>query len=117
MIRGLAIGTILVSTFIAPAFAEQISLKCTGSSGTVYITFDAGAHTVSDGTNTYPMQMTDSQVTWQFKSQPGPPIMHYNTYNRNSAQLVLQAQAGSNGGVTWTGGIATYTCVQGQRPF
>jgi hypothetical protein len=80
MIRGLAIGSILLIAQAVPAFAEIVPLACTDDrAGTAHhIVFNTDARTVLEIDNplsaeNYPweMTMTDLQMTW------GTQIFHY----------------------------------------
>jgi hypothetical protein len=119
MIRELAIGSILLIAQAVPAFAEIVPLACTSDRITIHIVFDTDARTVTETDNhTYPMQMTDLQVTWQWQAQEPTPVLSSATYNRNSGQLTESHAAGSgSSGIFWGAGNANYTCVRGQKPF
>ena len=128
MIRELAIGSILLIAQAVPAFAERVPLACTDDSkGTTHhIVFDTDARTVLEtdnpyetGNNTYPMTMTDLQVTWQFTTHSLFPtgLNLYWTYNRNSGKLTMSGTIViSSGSVTTPFGSASYTCIGWQKP-
>ena len=119
MIREFAIGSILLIAQAVPAFAEIVPLACTSDRITIHIVFDTDARTVTETDNhTYPMQMTDLQVTWQWQAQEPTPVLSSATYNRNSGQLTESHAAGSgSSGIFWGAGNVNYTCVRGQKPF
>ena len=127
MIRELAIGSILLIAQAVPAFAEIVPLACTDDSkGTTHnIVFDTDARTVLEtdnpretGNHTYPMTMTDLQVTWQFTVLPFDPIHIYWTYNRNSGKLTESAARELPGSsFTTPAGSASYTCTGWQKPY
>lgn len=120
MIRELAIGSILLIAQAVPAFAEIVPLACTDDSDgtTHHIVFDTDARTVLETNNqTYPMTMTDLQVTWQFTVLPFDPIHIYWTYNRNSGKLTESAARELPGSsFTTPAGSASYTCTGWQKP-
>ena len=127
MIRELAIGSILLIAQAVPAFAEIVPLACTDDSDgtTHHIVFDTDARTVLEIDNphtidnyTYPMTMTDLQMTWQFADHAlGLNIYRYWTYNRNSGKLTESAvMVISSGSVTTPYGSASFTCTGWQKP-
>jgi hypothetical protein len=120
MIRELAIGSILLIAQAIPAFAEIVPLACTDDSDgtTHHIVFDTDARTVLETNNhTYPMTMTDLQVTWQVTLPPPVPIPLNYTYNRNSGKLTESHAFGiSSSSATWGAGSASYTCTGWQKP-
>ena len=132
MIRELAIGSILMIAQAVPAFAEIIPLACTDDvAGTTHhIVFDTDARTVLETDNpfeqdkdnhTYPMIMTDLQMTWSFANYRNflGPLYLYWTYNRNSGKLTKDsAQGMGSSSFTYPGsaGSASYTCIGWQKP-
>ena len=123
MIRELAIGSILLIAQAVPAFAEIVPLACTDDSkGTTHnIVFDTDARTVLETDNqTYPMTMTDLQVTWQVTGNIPPwgtPFRVYWTYNRNSGKLTeMSARELSGSSFTQWAGPFSYTCTGWQKP-
>ncbi len=123
MIRELAIGSILLIAQAVPAFAEIVPLACTDDvDGTTHhIVFDTDAHTVGEidnplGNNqTYPMTMTDLQMTWDFRI---PFFRIYWTYNRNSGKLTesraVEISYGSP--LPPRPGNYSFTCTGWQKP-
>jgi hypothetical protein len=129
MIRELAIGSILLIAQAVPAFAEIVPLACTDDSDgtTHHIVFDTDARTVGEIDNplatnnqTYPMTMTDLQMTWGFTVYHYiGPLYFYWTYNRNSGKLTMSAAQGmGSSSFTYPGsaGSASYTCIGWQKP-
>jgi hypothetical protein len=127
MIRELAIGSILLIAQAVPAFAEIVPLACTDDSDgtTHHIVFDTDARTVGEIDNplatnnqTYPMTMTDLQMTWQFTTNFfGLAKYLYWTYNRNSGKLTENAALQiSSSSFTRPAGSASYTCIGWQKP-
>jgi hypothetical protein len=122
MIRELAIGSILLIAQAVPAFAEIVPLACTNDSDgtTEHIVFDTDARTVLETNNhTYPMTMTDLQVTWQFTDYGFSPtgLYLYWTYNRNSGKLTESRALGiSSSSFTMPAGNFSFTCTGWQKP-
>ena len=120
MIRELATGSILLIAQAVPAFAEIVPLACTDDSAgtTHHIVFDTDARTVLGTDNqTYPMTMTDLQVTWTLEGYVGLLTYSYWTYNRNSGKLTENTVlVFSDSGVTRPFGSASYTCTGWQKP-
>jgi hypothetical protein len=121
MIRELAIGSILLIAQAVPAFAEIVPLACTNDSDGIafQIVFDTDALTVTDNNHTYPIQMTDLQVTWQFKEYGFSPtgLYSYFTYNRNSGKLTESDALGISSSIyTTPAGNFSFTCTGWQKP-
>ena len=97
MIRVLVIGSTLLITQAVPAFAEKITLACTNRSdhNKYTVIFDMDAHTVMEGTASWPVRITDAEVVWQ-EPWGSTGAIESNNYNRETSQLHFSVPRGAS---------------------
>lgn len=102
------------------AIAAPIELVCKSQSGETHLYIDMDAATAVWFNQTFPAQITDTQVHWSgilvtVLPDHGPQIDA--TFDRDTGTLRVSAQAGSDPdtGIRWAGSNTTWVCTKAQK--